>query len=167
MSLFLVLMMIVLNICPPTDVLVLRKLYQQAVTDKADAQKLISYIESCQKENLATGYKGSAMMLLAKHSVNPYEKLKYFNSGKNLLEESIKNEPNNPEIIFLRLAVQTNLPSFLNYSNNINTDANFLVQFVSSDNSSNDETLKKNIIKFLVQCKALSQAEKKRLMLLL
>lgn len=57
---------------------------------------------------------------------NPISKLKTFNEGKKNLESAIKKEPYNPEIRFIRLSIQKNIPSFLGYKENIENDTEFL-----------------------------------------
>ena len=75
---------------------------------------------------LLTGYKGSLCMGMALHHINPFKKMSFFGDGKKLLEESISREPQNLELRFLRLTIQTNLPSFLGYSDNKESDKKFV-----------------------------------------
>ena len=76
---------------------------------------------------LLTGYKGSLSMGMALHDINAFNKLSYFNDGKKLIEESIQREPENLELRFLRLTIQTNLPKFLGYSDSKESDKEFVL----------------------------------------
>jgi hypothetical protein len=160
MSLILLLITSIFSLLPNVEVEHLRKLHQKAIYDKAQTQLLIAYIESCKPDNLSLGYKGSGLMIMAKHSLNPYHKLNYFNAGKKLLEEAIKNDPENPELRYLRLAIQVNIPSFLNYTSDIKSDVDFLVKYVLSAKSTSDKELRKNIVGFLKKSEVVSEADK-------
>lgn len=82
---------------------------------------------SINKETL-NGYQSIALMLEAKKSFSPFEKLKYFNEGKELLELTIAHDRFNLELRFLRFCVQTNLPFYLGYSGNIGSDKEFIIK---------------------------------------
>lgn len=75
---------------------------------------------------VAQGYKGIAYMMMARQAWNPVSKWSYFNKGKHTLEKAIKADPSNTELRYLRFSVQTNLPSFLRYSGNIEEDEQFI-----------------------------------------
>ena len=61
----------------------------------------------------AEGYFALATMMLAKTHKNPFTKLSYFNRGKYILETTIKSNPDNVELRFLRYAVQAKVPAIL------------------------------------------------------
>jgi len=67
-------------------------------------------------------YRGVALAMYADIADGVKEKLNYFNRGKELIEASIREQPNNPEMRFLRLSVQTEAPFMLGYSSNIEED---------------------------------------------
>lgn len=107
-----------------------RVLYQKAPTEKKACEKLIKLMEANNpKQNpLLLGYKGSAIMMMANHVVNPFTKLSFFKEGRNMLEKAVKTERKNVELRFLRYAAQTNAPSFLGYDEHIAGDKEFLLQ---------------------------------------
>jgi len=78
------------------------------------------------KENLLVGYKGGVLMGMSRHHPNPFKKMGFFNDGKKLLERAIAVAPESMEMRFLRLTIQTNLPSFLGYSDSY-TGSNLLL----------------------------------------
>jgi len=130
---------------PPKDRV--RTLYQKAVTDKNAAQKLIKLLKPYNSNHpLLLGYKASGIMLMAKHALNPFKKLKYFKEGKNILQKAVEADKKNVELRLLRFAVQSNAPSFLGYDDHIQTDKEFLIENVPK---LNDDTLKSYIISYL------------------
>lgn len=66
-------------------------------------------------------------MGMARHHVNPFKKLGFFGDGKKLIESAISIEPENLELRFLRLTIQTNLPEFLGYSESKEKDKAFVL----------------------------------------
>ena len=99
-------------------------------------------------------------MMQAKYGFNPISKLRRFKKGKTLIEEAVKKQPDNLEIRFLRLAIQTNLPAFLNYSDNIIEDEKYLLANIQTIKNKN---LKQDILKYLLASKHCSAEEKKEL----
>ena len=141
----------------------IRNMFEQASVNEVSANKLLALLNA--EPNLSPtllGYKGSTIAMEAKYTVNPLKKLKYFNEGKSLLEKAIKSEPQNIELRYLRLAIQTNIPTFLNYSKNIDSDKILLLGAIKSKLILDEDLLKK-IIYFLNQCKYLSQSEKNQM----
>jgi hypothetical protein len=92
----------------------IRKLYLKAGDSKKACKKLIR-IAKKRKNNLPLylGYEGSAFMMMAGYRFNPFKKLADFKKGKKMLAKAIKLQPQNAELRFLRLAAQTQAPSFL------------------------------------------------------
>lgn len=114
---------------PSLEIVKLRELYYKAAADKDESEKFYSYLKTNPgvNSNVFTAYSGMSYMIKAKYSWNPYNKLSYFNKGKDKLEEAIEKDPYNPELRFLRFCIQTNAPGFLSYSNNIKEDKAMLL----------------------------------------
>lgn len=142
------------------DVTRIRNLYDDALYNKNKAEELISYLDKSKLTPLSIGYKGSATMLLAKHSVNPFRKYKYFNEGKSFLEEAIKLDSTSAELTYLRFSVQTNCPSFLGYNTCIQKDKLFLLNVIKNIS---DVDLKNNIISVLKNSKHVNENEKQKI----
>jgi len=70
---------------------------------------------------------GAILMKKSKSLPTIKRKLDTFKEGRDLLENSIKSDPQNLEFRFLRLATQENAPGFLNYDNNKKEDASIIV----------------------------------------
>ena len=139
----------------------IRKAYEQAAKDETTAKNLLIQVEALSSNNtLMLAYKGAITMILAKFQLNPFSKLSYFNKGKTILEQAIAKENNNLEIIYLRYAIQSNVPSFLDYKKNMDSDKRFLLNTI---HTSKDKDLNVRIINFLKASGNLSAAEYKLL----
>ena len=71
--------------------------------------------ESYTNSSLLQAYKGAASTINADCLRSPAKKLKSFKQGRELLDQAIEKEPDNPEIRFIRYMVQDGAPAFLNY----------------------------------------------------
>jgi len=141
----------------------IRNMFEQASLNEKAANNLLDLLNKEQKLSpILLGYKGSTTALEAKYTINPVKKLKFFNEGKTMLERAIQSEPQNIELRYLRLAIQTSIPAFLNYNKNIDSDKILLLGAIKSRLISDDDLLKK-IVHFLNQCKQISPSEKNQL----
>lgn len=77
-------------------------------------------------KNKQTAYEGALRMKRAGLLKGPPNKLKEFKAGRELLEEQIKQFPDNAEFRFLRLMIQENAPRILGYHDNIEADLKIL-----------------------------------------
>jgi len=137
-----------------------RSLFKSAAFDQQACTSLVYGLKNTTEHThpTLTAYKACGLMMYAKYLLNPLDKLSSFSKGKSLLEKCVHKEPKSIEIRFLRLAMQSKSPSFLGYSDHIQTDKVFIVkQFKSID----DEELKKLMKAFLVKADVLSDSEKK------
>ena len=129
------------------DVKHLRKLYLTSYNNKSTCDSLSSYLNLFDKKNnTIDAYIGANNLLISKFSKNIVKKFKYFEEGKNLIEQAIKNDPKNIEIIFIRYLNQINSPWFLNYNQNLGEDRDFLIK---NFNLINDPYFKNVIQKIL------------------
>ncbi|MCF8277929.1 MAG: hypothetical protein K9J17_14440 [Flavobacteriales bacterium] len=79
------------------------------------------------KSNLLLGYKGAVELGMARHDPNVFKKMGFFGDGKDNLEKSIANDPQNIELRFLRLTIQTYMPAFLGYGGDKENDKTFVL----------------------------------------
>ena len=129
------------------DVKHLRKLYLTSYNNKSTCDSLSSYLNLFDKKNnTIDAYIGANNLLISKFSKKIVKKFKYFEEGKNLIEQAIKNDPKNIEIIFIRYLNQINCPWFLNYNQNLGEDRDFLIK---NFNLINDPYFKNVIQKIL------------------
>lgn len=125
-----------------------RVLFHKAESSQKVCIELMKLLEPYNEMNnaLFLGYRASATIMMAKHLINPFSKLSYFKKGKLLLEKAIKFDRKNVELRFLRYTIQSNVPSFLNYSDDKENDKLFLLQ---SLNRLNNQKLKNIISNYL------------------
>ena len=81
--------------------------------------------------NIENAYLGVFHMMKCRFTLNPISKISLFSLGRDLLEQSIKNDPKNLEIRFLRYSIQKNIPKILLYSQHISTDEKFIFDKIS------------------------------------
>ena len=139
-----------------------RSLYEKSVNDESACKKLIEILSPYNENSnpLFTGYKASAIMMMAKHVFNPFSKMSYFKKGKKILENAVKADDKNVELRFLRFNVQTHMPSFLGYNNDIERDKTFLE---TSFRKISDESLKEFLLPYLKNSDYISADKKKQL----
>lgn len=101
---------------------------QEKIESKLGAiDKLAS---SAQKD----AYAGALIMKQSQFFETPKEKANRFKVGKDLLEQAIKAQPQNPEYRFLRFAIQENAPKILKYNGNLTEDKDIIItKFKSLD----------------------------------
>lgn len=140
----------------------LRNLFYLAATNKQSSVKLSTLLLPVDAKSapVLVCYKGVAELMEAKYIVNPLTKLSKFKSGKELIEQAIKRDPDDTEMRFLRFSVQTNLPSFLGYDKEITSDKNFLLD---KANEINDSNFRNNVIRYLSSSKYCTDEERKDL----
>lgn len=139
----------------------LRKEYHKASSDSVACSKLYAKaFADNSTDNMIIGYKGAISAAMANHIKNKSEKLKFFNAGKKLIEQSIKADAQNMELRFLRFTIQTNCPKALGYNDEIESDKKFVMESLGSMKNA---TLKKKMIAFLLASKYVTEEEKKKL----
>ncbi|HEY5367973.1 MAG TPA: hypothetical protein VIJ75_03195 [Hanamia sp.] len=137
-----------------------RNLYENSLKNEDDCKKLIDILEPHKEDPLFLGYIGCATMMMAKHVFSPFSKMSYFKKGKVMLENAIKADDKNFELRFLRFTAQTNMPSFLGYHDNIETDKKFIL---NSFSQLNDVSLEQYVLPTLKKSKDLTTTEKVKL----
>ena len=98
-------------------------------------------------DNMLLGYHGATLIGMTRHDGNVFKKMSYFNDGKKLLEKSIDVDHDNVELRFLRLTIQTHMPSFLGYSENKESDKAFVLNHLEETKSESFKTKVRNFIK--------------------
>lgn len=89
-----------------------------------EALKKVIDLPASPKNTVVSAYQGASKARMAEFVSNPITKVKYFNSGKAMLEESLAKKKD-PESVYLRLMIQLNAPGFLNYHKNIAEDLDY------------------------------------------
>lgn len=117
----------------------LRVWYVESVEDEDLTEELIEYMENkATKSALEWGFYASGKALLAKHAFNPYYKLEYLGEAEKLFEKAVQLNPKDPEIRFMRLAVEHYVPAFLGYSEHIEEDLKVLYDYLLKGNQDSE-----------------------------
>lgn len=127
----------------------IRQRFAQSVESKKSAQALIVSLEKMDQSPFVSGYCGATKMVMAKHVLNPFSKLNYFNQGKKMLNQAIEKDRSNVELVFLRYASQVKAPKVLNYNEHIDADKKQIVSTILTNSRQVDKTLLKNIVMFM------------------
>lgn len=101
----------------------------QEMNNKKDIQSLLEIAprdEDMPEDILIRAYQAAATCRMAEFVSSPWTKLKFFNRGKEELENLIK-EDKHVELIYLRMLLQLNVPGILNYNKEIDEDLAFFV----------------------------------------
>ncbi len=130
----------------------IREQFYRAQASGESADSFYSKMQSvtASASAIMIGYKGMASFMLCNYSYNPYNKLKYFSEGKNLLDKAISMSSDNTELRFLRYTIQKNVPSFLGYSSNLVEDKQLMTKKISEQQFKNaDADLYNRIVKYI------------------
>lgn len=145
-----------------TNLIALRTELNKAAENKQIAESFFDKMSNIdeQSQPILLGFKAISILIMGKHSFNPYSKLKYFYWGKGLLDKAIEKE-NSLELHFFRFAVQTNIPSFLPYTGDIQTDKEIIFSYLPK---TKDRDLIKRIVAYMSSTKYCSEGEIKKLL---
>lgn len=103
------------------------------------------------KTALITAYTGTLEALKAKHSWNPYNKIKYVKVSLKTMQKAINMDKENMEIRFMRFSIEHFTPSFLGFSKDLTADRKEIVKHYQNNNFGlADEILIKNVAKFMI-----------------
>ncbi len=139
----------------------LRSRYYKLDTDSAACAKLYAKLQKAGADNnLINGYKGAVTAAMANHVNSREEKLKLFNTGKKLIEQSVKTDSANVELRFLRFTIQTNCPKALGYSKQIMPDKKYIIAHLPT---LKNQAPQNKISDYLLAGNYLSDEEKKQL----
>jgi len=133
----------------------------QGCTSKENTETLYLQL-STQKsvDQIHSGYYGAVIALKAKYNSNPIKKYNYCKEGLNLLSSAIDKSPLDIELRYLRLIIQTNIPSFLGMNTNVEEDK---ITILSRIENEKDLPLKTLVSQFLLKSDICTENEKKKL----
>lgn len=138
----------------------LRNLFYKATLKEVYIQKVNSYMHESEEQDAFESYRSMLLFMKAKYAINPYTKLSHFKKGRKKMEAAVKLYPNDIETHFLRLAIQTKLPSFLGYNGAKDTDKAFIIKHFSEIT---DKDLKARILLFFKENELLTKQEYQQL----
>ncbi len=109
-------------------------------------------------ESLGIAYWGIYHTLIAKHSYNPYTKLKELKKGLDIIDQAIQKDKKNLEIRFLRFSVLHHIPDFFGYNDEKKDDAQAILDLLKSqDFSKLDFKFQKGIAEFMIKSNRINQ----------
>lgn len=143
-----------------SELMELRKMYSKAGINKENASAFYNKTVAIRSEEaIVLGYRGFAFTLKAKYESELLKKKNNFSKGVELLESSIKKDPQSLELRVLRMSIQENAPRFLNYNKNLNEDKQLIMNgFLKSKTE-----VKAIAIHFMSSSKLFSEADLKSL----
>ena len=109
-----------------------REVFHRSVSE-ANIEEVLSIQADGADSEIIKAYQAVSQTMMAEFVVSPFSKFSYFKKGKNQLE-SIISTNKSFETIYLRLLIQLNVPSMLDYYSKIETDLDyFCTNFESSE----------------------------------
>ena len=134
-----------------------RAAFVQSANDEDKTEQLLSDLSGNLSDPLLIAYRAGTEALMGKFSSIPWTKYSYCKQAMKSFQDAVSKDPSNIEIRYLRIAVQANLPSFLNMSENIEEDKKVIIQNIQT---SSDISLNKKIAALLLDKVSCSEAEK-------
>lgn len=108
--------------CGP-ELTVLRENYMRVNSEQLAARTILeTSANSSLPLPIKKGYHGAATMCMARYAINPAGKIALFRKGRAELEDALRQEPGNTELMFLRYTIQQNAPAFLQYRSSMDSD---------------------------------------------
>lgn len=146
---------------PQPNITNLRKKLMQAIDSKPTTDSLYKTLGLIpQRSGLLNGYMGALEALKAKHTWNPYFKIKYLNNCEDTFKEAVSQDPYNIEIRFMRFSVEHNVPGFLGYTKNLSADKQEMIRQIELKNyGTADKELVITVIKFMIDSKQCTAGE--------
>lgn len=143
-----------LGMAQSDDVQVWRSLYRQALdAEGASAMSLAlaNHLQEHPSDDIAQGFYATAMLMTAQHAWNPLEKLELFQSWKPRLERAIAQShvDSQADLLFLRLGVQTHVPTLLDYRSEMTSDRRLVEQAMREGFWSDDPQHERFVSEFL------------------
>jgi hypothetical protein len=111
-----------------------RRLYASCGLEKDSLIKLGELVKTAKPDDqpVLYCYAGAARIIMAKYAPNPFTKLSDFKKGRLMMEEAIAKDSASFEMRYLRLSIQSYLPTFLDYHDQMAADQYFLKTNIDS-----------------------------------
>ena len=149
----------------PKEIAVLKTNLVKAVDNEALTDSLFRKLNRLpNKTALTVAYAGTLEALKAKHTWNPYNKIKYVKGSLKTMQKAVNMDKENLEIRFMRFSIEHFTPGFLGLSKNLNTDRKEIVKHYQNRNFGvADDALIKNVARFMIDSKRCTAEEIKTL----
>ncbi|GAB3226826.1 hypothetical protein GCM10027346_09530 [Hymenobacter seoulensis] len=148
----------------PYSITHLRRQYQQAAASKEAGEKFYQLMAAYTKQDaVVLAYKAAAEAIRARDA-SMFNKLTYVQNATKQFDQAVKLDADNAEIRFLRLSVESNLPSFLGLSQHVDEDRQFLVATLLKHPNSGLDTESFGLVRsFMLDRGHVSEAEAEKL----
>ncbi|UCH09251.1 MAG: hypothetical protein JSU61_08395 [Fidelibacterota bacterium] len=117
----------------PVDVM--RQAYRHSLEDVGYARQWYAELSSSRQSStdaLTMGYLGAQQAVLAKHNPLPWRKLHFLRQADTTMAQALALSGGHPEIHFLRFSYQHNVPGFLGFSAELESDRLLLVNYLAA-----------------------------------
>lgn len=135
--------------------------FVQAVNDEKKTAELLDLLSKQNpdpsQENYA--YWGATETLMGKHAVNPLTKLSWLDKGLEKINKSVVAQPSNPVPRYLRITVESQIPSFLGKSIHLNDDKKIILTQLKNLSSKKDCQKVKEIANSFLSMKIFNKSE--------
>ncbi|QIL39985.1 hypothetical protein G7074_12350 [Pedobacter sp. HDW13] len=145
----------------PKEIAVLKANMVKAIESSKLTDSLFKRLNKLpNKTALVTGYTGTLEALKAKHSWNPYNKIKFVSRSLKTMKKAIDMDKEDMEIRFMRFSIEFYTPSFLGFSKDLAEDKKEIVKHYQNGNFGlADEELVRNVAKFMIDSKRCTDTE--------
>ena len=142
----------------------LRRSYQAAATSKEAGEKFYKLMAGyAQQDAVGLAYKAAAEAIRARDA-SMFNKLTYVQSASKQFDRAVSLDADNAEVRFLRLSVESNLPSFLGLSQHVEEDREFLLRTLLQHPQSGLDAESFALVRtFMVERGHVSEADAQRL----
>ena len=139
----------------------LRTEYLTALSDYLNAPGVYeTFLQVKDPSAKILAYQGALEAIMTKTTWNIFKKMSFLNKSEESFKKAVELAPNDIEIRFMRLAVQFEIPEYLGYSKDMESDKEFVVKNIKSFNSQNIPlSLRKQILGFMHRSNMFTQVE--------
>lgn len=102
-------------------------------------------------------YRGALEAILTRTTWNFFKKLDYLRDSEKTFDMAVAKAPQSVEVRFMRMAVQYEIPRYLGFSSDLDTDKNFILDNIHKFNPAGlDDYTLNQIILFAKRCNKFS-----------
>ncbi len=146
---------------PADDVAKVRAAIMLGINSETVNDSLLKKLKAVSNPSaLMQAYLATSYSLVAKHAWSPYTKIKYLIKSEDELAKAVKRDPNSLEIRFMRFSIESNCPSFIGFSKNLDADKKIILNsLITKSYGLVDATLAKRMVKYMIDSKRLTALE--------
>lgn len=115
-----------------------RELFNRSPFEEQKCKELQTWGKD-QENSIVKGYYAASLAIGCKYISNPFTRMGPFKTAKQLLEDLVSENFDEPELRYIRYAIQRQAPKILGYYKNINDDMKILITHIK-DNPKSDLT---------------------------